>query len=530
LNVSAAELQEACPAAFYRPNTPASDRDIARWGGTVDVSRSRGDAVFFECDADVRASSGGNRSGKTTKCILEIGSNCIGFRPWYPEDSPWRTRGLVKPHRMGRVRGIYVIANYELKMPDIMAELEKWWPRDWWEVSAGSKKSPREIRWFNGSTVRFFSHKVQDKGDVEGTEADFICYDEPPPEWMWTAINRGTVSTGGRIFIGATMLNKSDWFWETVIAPAESGETDDIAVFWHSIWDNCAENGGLETQKASRIYRWLHYDIKDPDERLAREHGHPMHVGGLVLSAFNRRTDIIDPFELPFDARIFSAIDPGGAKPMAAAWAAVLFPPGEDPEFHIFDESYDIRSRNDFPLFTEDFKSRESGLGPIFHPSRSIYTVIDPAANQPQKADTFGRTMVMMLEEDYNIHTVEADKANKRARLGSLNARFRTSQAKVWRNCERAIYESGKWSWDDTSPKLTTGPDDVWDGVSYIESFDPVRAVFDVEGQEDHDIWLPKEYRKKRKRRGEESELTRRYRLEARRRLMARKQYEKERA
>lgn len=526
MTVTLDQLQRVVPAAFYRPNVAAHDQDIARWGGTTGVSRSRGDEPFFLSDAQIRVSSGGNRSGKTTKCSLEAGSNCIGYRPWYPPDDPRATYGIVRPHRMNRVRGLCVLSNFETKIPDIMAELEKWWPRELWEISAGTTKQPREIRWFTGATIRLISHKMLSRTDAEGIEADFIWYDEPPPPWLWGALNRGIVSTGGRIFIGATLLDSAGWFWESIIVPAESGEIEETEIFWHSIWDNCAENGGLETQVAKGVAAWLRQMelVEGLEVRLAREHGHPLFVGGRVLSALDRKTDIIDPFELPSDAWIYSAIDPGGAKPMAAAWAAVLEPPGEDPELHFFDESYDIRSRNDLELFADDFGQRDTGMGEILHPSSSIYTVMDPFANQDQKADKFGRNMTQILHEDYGIATVPADRQNKRARLASLNSRFRRKQAKVWRNCERLIYEAGKWAWDEDSPKLTTGADDVCDCCSYIENFDPVSAALALVDQEFHDVWLPERYRKKRKL-GDESPLKRKYRLEAKRRREMRKEY-----
>lgn len=525
------ELEANVPAAFYKPNKAASEADIRRWGGTVGVSRSKGDDPFFVSEAAIRISSGGNRSGKTTKCVLETGSNMTGFRPWYARGDPRATQGLVKPSRLGRVRGLCVMSNFETKIPDIMAEMEKWWPRSWWEISAGSKKSPREIRWFNGSTLRLLSHKVNDRADVEGIEADFIWYDEPPPDWMWAGLNRGIVSTGGKVWVGSTLLDKSGWFWDSIIAPAEipveQGGLGNVDVFWHSIWDNCAENGGMPTQYWYSVRDWLKAIEfnKGMDERLAREHGHPIHVAGLVLSGFDRSTHIIDPFELPSDAHVYSAIDPGGAKPMAAAWVAIVRGDGDEPEFHIFDESYDVRSRNDLELFAEDFKARERGLGPVFHPSESIYTIIDPFANQPQKADVLGRTMTGILYEDYGIHTRYADKQNKRARLASLNQRFTLGQVRVWNNCSRFIMETGKWSWDDSSPKLTSGDDDVCDCVSYIESFDPIRASIGMDGQDNPDIYFPDDYYKNRKR-PKETEWVRRRRLEHTRRLDSRRKME----
>jgi hypothetical protein len=476
-------LAKYCPAAFYHPNKPAPDNWIIRMGGSPGT-RSRGDAVWFESDAPTRVSIGGNRAGKTTKLVLEVGSSCIGCRPWYSPDSPWFTRGLLSERQLkaksedGTVlppKWKYTLPSFAHHLREVTDEFAKWWPKEWYTVcDRDDRGAAREFRWFNGATVTFFSHYM-DPSDYEGTEFDGNAYDEPPPKPIWAGSERGLVSTGGRSIVGATLLDASGWFWEEIVNKAEQDQTGRIFVTWHSGWDNTYENGGCRSQTVKNLLAWLEDKVTDPDERLAREHGHPMSVGGLVLGGLNRTRDFCEPIELPPDCIIVSGIDPAGAKPMAALHVAyMLDPDGKLPWIgHIFDETWMPESKNDLGAFARTFTEKDMGRWEPFHPVPSSYTVIDPVANEHQKADVAGRTLKQILAMDYGIETTEANRSGKRARLMDLNSKCKAGHYKVWPNCRRFMQERSQWTWDPASPKLTKGSDDISDALSYIHSTSP---------------------------------------------------------
>lgn len=504
--IKAALLRKTLPAAFYKPNVAASD-DFIREHRGMPGSRSRGDRVWFESDAQMRISVGGNRAGKTTKLILEIGSFCLGRRPWYPKDHPWATRGLKskameKTGRPARCR--YMVPSFKVHLPEVVNEFRKWWPDNFYSVTAKDERgNPSEFTWFNGSKIMFMSHHMS-KRDVEGVESDLVCWDEPPPREFWTGLERGLVSTGGRTIMGCTLLDASGWFWEEIIGPNEDGSNPDVLITWHSIWDNTFENSGCEFQTAKNVSDWLCNKITDPDERLAREHGFPMHVGGLVLRDLSKK-NIVDPFDLPPGALIVSAIDPAGSRPFAAIWIAYFEHEGSWVG-HIFDECYMANARNDLGAFCQEFLAREHGeLDPV-HPYESVLTLIDPFSNEPQKADAMGRTMKDIIEEDYGIVTVDADRKNKRARLMRLNTRFRQAKYLVWSNCKRLLAESRRWTWDpDHSAKLTKGPDDLCDCISYVDHSDPPSTLMNyADGEGKDGVWVPPEYRERERRGGKE--------------------------
>ena len=205
------------------------------------------------------------------------------------------------------------------------------------------------------------SHK-QDKEDFEGIEADGIFWNEPPPQSMWVALNRGLVSTGGFWVVAATMLLSSAWFWEELVSKAIREMSPDIDLFWHSIWDNTSENGGCPTQTCRSVKLWLD-SIVSAEERLAREHGHEWQRSGLVIGAFDKRKHVIEPIELPEHCMIMAGIDPAGARPYAALWIAYIPLPQNQWEAHIFDESLVPQSAKDFGAFARDFNEKEDGKG-----------------------------------------------------------------------------------------------------------------------------------------------------------------------
>lgn len=484
-------LRRSCPAAFYVPNKPAAEEYIVANGG-LPGTKSQGDRPWFESDAKIRISVGGNRAGKTTKLILESGAAAVGFRPWYPPSSRWYTSGLPEGDAIS-IR--YTVPNFGVHLPEVVRELEKWWSRDWWSVSGRDDRGvPREITWFTGAKTHFMSHHM-DPEDFEGVESDLNVWDEPPPKDLFSRLERGLVSTGGRSIVGCTLLDASGWFWDEIVVPGESMDEKDVKVTWHSIWDNTAENGGCPKQTAENVRLWLEFKVTDPDERLAREHGSPMHIGGLVLSGWNAGT-VVDPFELPATAWIISAIDPAGSKPFAGLHAALIPTPDGKLEGHFFDETWIPQSSRDLGLFAEVWNSKEDGKSEIRHPSRSVVTLIDPFAGETQKADTYARSMTQILFEEYGIATVNADRSGKRARLLQLNTNHRTGKWRWWSNCRRALMERKRWSWDQKSPKLTKGPDDVMDAAAYIDGADPW-AMFGHTDEEVSGVWIPPEYRER---------------------------------
>ncbi len=513
-------LQTACPAVFYKPNLGAEENWIVEHGG-MPGTRSKGDRPWFESLKSLRISIGGNRAGKTTKLVLETGAFCVGFRPWYPLDHEWSRKGLKgympgdrpdKKRRVARCR--YIVPNFSVHLPEVVKEFEKWWPRDWGESTLkGQHGEPRQFTFYNGAKIDFMSHHM-DVRDFEGIESDWNAWDEPAPPKLWTALERGMVSSGGRTGVGATLLDASGWFWDEVVVHGDM-EGADVLVTWHSMWDNTAENGGCPDQTVKNVLSYLQFKVSDPDERLAREHGHPMHVGGLVLSSCKEKHIItpLKPKDMPKDCIIVSAIDPAGTRPFAGLHIMYFEDENGEWQGHLFDETWIVQSGRDLGLFCQVWEDKENGEMDPKHPRRSMLTIIDPFSEEIQKADKFGRSMRRILSEDYHIDTVKADRRGKRARLLSLNTAFKDGHYKVWRSLKRFTMERRRWTWAPDKAKLTKGADDICDCLSYIHSAEPWRWLKGFEGESEGGVWVPPEYREREKRQKKVSERWERRRV-----------------
>lgn len=512
MGLTLSELRDACPAFYYRPNTPAPESFILANGG-LRGSHSKGDAIFFESLASRRIAIGGNRSGKSTKLVLEAGAFCVGCRPWYSPKSPWFTRGLPTWPRAKKVRVHFVVSNFDTQLNEILDELRRWWPESWWEAKKIDGKI-RQIDWLGGQgTWYFLSHK-QHTDDFEGIETDLAVWNEPPPKDKWTALHRGIVSSGGRVIVGATPLTKSDWFWNDIINVFQDGNNPNYLVTYHSIWDNCAENGGCATQRAENVRAFLE-EIADPDERLAREHGHPMHLAGLVLKDFDAERHLIKPFDLPENAYIVGGIDPAGSKPFAGLFCAYLPDPKIGWVGHFFDEVWVPQTRSDLGLFCNIWQVKDRRLrlpdikdahlarlvsdyteGSPFHTRQAEYIMIDPFAEEVQKADRaagLSRTMRRILSEDYGIDTIRADRRGKVSRLLNFNSKFREGHYRIWMNCRRFRQEQRSWKWDPDKAKLTAGQDDVSDCGTYIDSTNPGQSLEQRSKEMMGGIYIPSE-------------------------------------
>lgn len=470
--------------------------------GGLPGTKSLGDAAWFESDAPTRISIGGNRAGKTTKLILEIASFCIGYRPWYSPDSEWFTRGLRTPGiiTQGFARARYTLPSFQIHLPEVIKEFEKWVPSEWWKVTArDSAGVARQIRFWNRSEINFMSHHM-DASDFEGVEADVNAWDEPPPKPLWSALERGLVSTGGRSITGCTLLDSAGWFWDEIIPQGQDPYNDKVFVTWHSMWDNTAENGGCAAQTAENVRNYLENKISDPDERLAREHGFPMHIGGIVLNAFDKYENVVEPHKLPEDCLIACAIDPAGSRPMAALFIAYWMRNGHWVA-EVFDEIWMPAYKNDLSAFAVAWHEKTSGHGIPHHPSAPVITVIDPFSQEPQKADQLGRSLRRILDEDHGIRTVLANRSGKRARLLNLNAAVKTRRYKIWSSLKRLPLEIRRWTWDPASGgKLTKGPDDMCDCWSYAHTAQ-VYDMLEIDGVSDPGgVWIPEAYRDRERR------------------------------
>ncbi|NJN65143.1 MAG: hypothetical protein HC882_09885 [Acidobacteria bacterium] len=107
-----------------------------------------------------------------------------------------------------------------------------------------------------------------------------------------------------------------------------------------------------------------------------------------------------------------------------------------------------------------------------------------------QKIDQEGRSLRTILQDDYGIFTRRANRRNKRARLMSLNSRILKGHYKVFKSCTTLLAEIPRWNWDESSAKLTSGPDDLCDCWTYIDNTNPHESIPSLENERSA-IYIP---------------------------------------
>lgn len=304
-----------------------------------------------------RLFTSGNQTGKTSIGVAEDIAHAMGFRPWLLKDDPDYKINVRVPNN-----GIFgcEVAGQMLSQrvePEFMKLIPKYCGIGVSRYSDGSIKSLNIANDFNGkpcgSTINFRSY-VQPSDTWEGVIADWVHFDEPPPQDVLTACTRGLMSTNGPSWYTMTPL-KEAYIYDLLFLHAFNmgGDDQEIAVFYGSTWDNCQDwcrdcdctvpendperlEAGQERPidncpKCGRIMGFLpragidNYlkKITDPDEREAREEGKWKHLSGLVYKELDREKHIYEDFKIPPDWMRIEVLDPHDARPCCWLFGAV---------------------------------------------------------------------------------------------------------------------------------------------------------------------------------------------------------------
>ena len=271
---------------------------------------------FHESTAKKKLYIGGNRSGKTTAGIIE--------------DLWWATgRHPFRAVPQGGVRGRIISVDFLNGIEKIIfPQIKQWCPVS--DLKGGSfeaayDKQLRTLHFKNGSFIEFMSYD-QDLDKFAGTSRHFIHFDEEPPEDIYTENLARLVDTGGSFWITMTPVEGMTWVYETLYEPAAEGSKS-IFVVEVSMTDNPY----LDPEAVQSFLEGL-----SPDERVAREHGRFVQLGGLIYKEFNVGKHVVSPFTPPKDWLWVASLDHGFNNPTAWLWHAV----SHDGSIVTFEEHY----------------------------------------------------------------------------------------------------------------------------------------------------------------------------------------------
>ncbi len=285
--------------------------------GDIYLKNAHDDQIsFHKAFNRVRVFFGGNRSGKTTAGTNEARWLSEGTHPFRPVPSV-------------PSKGCIVVQDFSTHAKDIInPKIDEWFPPGL--IVATDKNQAGAIIYYrlrNGSTIDVKSHE-QDIKVFEGSDYDWVWFDEPPPQPIFKALWRGLTDRRGLAYFTGTPITEP-WLYDLhQKAQAEQNK----GLYWtifSSIHKNVKNIGGGNVEEGKlRIAEFL--DALDPDEREAREKGHFLHMRGLIFKAWRRNTHLIRPFKWPAKWPIIISVDPHPRKP----WGLVFL--GLSPGGYVF--------------------------------------------------------------------------------------------------------------------------------------------------------------------------------------------------
>jgi phage terminase large subunit-like protein len=299
-----------------------------------------------------------HNSGKSQIGVAEDIAHALGFRPWLERNDPDYRINIKVPNSglVGcEVAGQSLIQNIE---PRFMKYIPKWCNVEVTRYSDGAIKSLRLDYWENGlsrcgSTINFRSY-IQPAESFEGVVNDWIHWDEPPPQAILNAAERGKMKSNAPSWMTMTPL-KEPYIYDLFSLNAfnNGGDDQEIAVFRCSVWENCQDwcrDCGITIPEndpeafdvdairpvnncpgcgkvmgfmpRAGIENYLK-KITDPDEREAREEGKWKHLSGLVYKILDRQQHLYPDFRIPDDWMRIECVDPSDARPTRWLFGAV---------------------------------------------------------------------------------------------------------------------------------------------------------------------------------------------------------------
>ena len=249
------------------------------------------------------------------KIRLVVWANQVGKTQMGSAESQKLSLG-IHPHRRLRKNNKTRIVGSDLQKgigEVIWPKYESLMPR--WELSSEPKRNSTgqvtKVHYKIGSSVEFLSYE-QDPKLFEGWVGDFVWFDEPPPQRIFTACFRGLMRYNGIMVITATPLMGSAWMYDELYLKAGPG-IDQPDVFKLPIYAN-----PYLSDKAIELYE----TTIPPEERRARLLGEFEHLTGLIYKEFDQMHKI-ESFSIPKDWSRYMCMDFHQREACAILWCAV---------------------------------------------------------------------------------------------------------------------------------------------------------------------------------------------------------------
>lgn len=409
------EIRKDNPLLFYEPHP--------------------GQLPFHSSRARIRIVEGGNRGGKSTCGMAEALAHVQGSRPWLPKEDPHyqvlNARG--KPVRVPNT-GIIVGESFKTSVQEtLFPKLKEWCPPSLIQREVrGAQGIVERIEFTNGSSIRFMAYN-QELKEFEGTSFDWCWFDEPPPQQIFYATQRGLVDRSGRTWLTMTPL-REPWVHQELTSLAGV----DKAIY-HVRFDSYT-NPHVSREDLDAFFA----RIKDPFLREARKEGKPLHLQGLIFPEWKSEEPYWIPFRNPRRDWIrIMGIDPHPRKPIACLWVAIS---PESEIWYVYRELYDDTLKT-VGQVSERIHAIEGG-------EEVVYRIIDPSSRENEK--TSGSS-VYELFMDHGIDCDLAQKHDLNGRIELLHEKleilpfYNVPSLQVMDSCPRLRFEFMNYVWGEWS-------------------------------------------------------------------------------
>lgn len=366
----------------------------------------------------VKFVSGGNRSGKSTTCIVDVVAQCEG---WHPLQKPNLER-LYKEAIDPWVRELcqYYLDNKKwISLPPIKArcvgmdfpnfvdkvlgpEYVKWATQSELKNVAYDNEKQRKITWKNGSQVEFMTY-MQDVISHGGAAIDVYHLDEEPTEGHYQQALMRIVSTRGRILCGMTAEKGVSWTEDKIFTPAEKGDPNIFAMEMSTYDNPIATKEMIDTIKALCLNQ-AEIDIRIHGKRVAK--------GGNIFEQWKDDYPfVIDRFPIPKEGgMLVMMIDPHPQLPHAVSWmwidlerqTADKYPPFKDlPYMYICAELFEKGGGYKLASYISIIENR---IG-----RKHDLAICDPRGWQKSQEDVNAKSVVEQLN-DAKIYPIQGSK------------------------------------------------------------------------------------------------------------------------
>jgi hypothetical protein len=275
---------------------------------------------FFLQPHGIKATSSGNRAGKTSGICVDVLMQIEGWHPLQEENLKRLADEAIDEYKdlKGKVHDVTWVKSWCQKLvlekrwipaPPIYArcvcpdfttyvekvigpEYEKWGTQGMMKEIAYENQNKRIIKWVDGGFMEFMTI-AQDLKVHGGAARHVIQVDEEIGQEYWVENNMRRISLNGRILYGATAIEGVTWTEEAIFQRGEQGDPT-IYVMEMSTYEN-----PMNTDKVVKEILKQCMDETDVDIRI---HGKRKRRGGSVYKmAKDEKPWVIERFEIPRD-------------------------------------------------------------------------------------------------------------------------------------------------------------------------------------------------------------------------------------